>query len=129
MSRPKDPITVERIRTYLDECEAKGKASREIDGLRFLLAELDKHRFNDEGQRELTIEGGERWLDKWKDVPMARWPHAVKLLMIYSANLHWHRDQREKMIQRMEKLLGEASAFKQVVKIGHETLILEKEPV
>lgn len=120
-------ITIERCREYVSKCEEKGKWDEKARAIKFLLDKLDAT-FHDGGDRQLTIEGGERWLNKWQDVPLARFPHAVKLLMIYSNALAWHRGQRERCLEELRVLQRESAAMKQLITTSYETLASEKEP-
>ena len=118
-------ITIERCREHVAKCEEKGKFDDKARAIQFLLAKLDAA-FDDEGDRELTIEGGERWLNKWHDVPLARFPHAVKLLFLYSQELHWYKGQRERYLEDMRRIESEAVALSMAIKHQREQTLSEK---
>ena len=121
-----DEMTVERCRIYVNKCKEKNRETKESKAIEFLLGELDKP--TPEPTRELTVDAGFRWLDRWMDVPLARWPHAVKLLYTFSEALTWHRNEREKMIDELNRLMRDAVAFKGSLQIAHDNMLANREP-
>ena len=125
-----DPITIERCRDYLSRCKDAGKKSVEITIIDFLISEIEKLKFNEKGAtRDLTYESGERWLERWMDVPLERWPHAVKLLYTYSQAVKAYKGQREEYLDELKGLQRHAHAFKELVKISLDQFKERKDPI
>ena len=121
MTKNEDPITIERCRKYLTKIKEAGKKSVEITIIDYLIGEIDRLKFDDKGaSRYLTYESGERWLERWHDVPVERWPHAVKLLYTYSEAVKAYKSQREQYLDELRGLQRHSHAFKELVKISLE---------
>lgn len=122
--------TVNRCREYVKKHGDKTSESRAFE---VLLGELDRLRSllepaNEPVARELTVDGALMWMQRWDDVPLALWPHSVKLLLVVTNAVQWHRGQRERMIEELNRLVRDASAMKESLKVSLELTTLGKEP-
>lgn len=128
MAKPIDPASLERYREYVRKHEKK--PTLESKAIATLLDEVERLTppRSDEPERELTIDAGLRWLTRWDGVDLARWPHSVRLLLIFANAIEWHRGQREKAIEEMGRLVRDASAMKESVKVSLELMTITKEP-
>jgi len=121
------PFTIERCRAYVENNKKKGSVlSNEVKAIEWCLEQIEKLTPKQETERVLSIEAGERWLDRWHDVPIETMPHSVRLLFLYSDAVKHLRYQREQAITELRRLIGEADAMKGTLKLTYEMMTLNQ---